>query len=168
MKFINLKIMTVPRLKAYRRHLYARIGAFERCSCGDSSCDFVWLKNQDNEYYKKLLIEKDRVNKELARKQMKVIEAEKNPAFVHTVREENAWIGKRDKNRVQLDPYYRRRAIRRKVREREAQTVTVIASYKEGGVPKEFTWAYDDLKMARVAVRRMKKNPYFTNPRIKR
>lgn len=84
MKFINLKPLTIARLKAYRRSIINKISPFEVCDCGSGDCDHAKDMNKDNPDYINLQIVRDRVNKELALRQTTERDSKINPADVMT------------------------------------------------------------------------------------
>ena len=94
MEFIDLKPLSIPRLKAYRKSILAKMSGFTHCWCGAGCYHQIELANA-NPNYQNLKLVIDRVNKELARKQTAEREAAKNPAHVYTHAEE-----KRRKNKV--------------------------------------------------------------------
>jgi hypothetical protein len=69
MKPVNLPSLTIARLKAYRKSILAKVGGFEICDCGSLGCDHRKTTMKDIPEYIHLSLERDRVNKELARKQ---------------------------------------------------------------------------------------------------
>lgn len=69
MKIVDVKSLTVARLKAYRKSILAKVGGFEICDCGSLGCDHRKMTMKDIPEYIHLSSERDRVNKELARKQ---------------------------------------------------------------------------------------------------
>lgn len=85
MKFLDLKPLSIARLKAYRRSINAKIGGYEICDCGSLGCDHQRELNKDNSDYVNLCAVRDRVNKELQRKQKQERDAQKNPAHVRTI-----------------------------------------------------------------------------------
>ena len=85
MKFIDLKPLSVQRLKAYRKSIIRKISGYEVCDCGCGGCDNRLNESKDDPNYINLSIIRERVNKELARKQK--AEQKKNPAHVPTVKE---------------------------------------------------------------------------------
>ena len=94
MKFIDLKPLTIARLKAYRKSILAKISGFEVCDCGCPGCDWRMEQCKDNPDYINLCAVRDRVNKELARKQKAEYDASRNPAHVFTIAEQKRWAGK--------------------------------------------------------------------------
>ena len=95
MKFIDLKPLNIPRLKAYRKSILAKISGYELCSCGSEGCDFGRSQYKDDPSYINLCLVRDRVNKELSRKQRAEYDAKQNPAHVYTIAEEKRWMGKK-------------------------------------------------------------------------
>lgn len=95
MKFIDLKPLSIQRLKTYRKSILAKISGFEVCDCGSPGCDNAIQHNKDNLNYINLCTVRDRVNKELARKQKLEYEARQNPVHVPTVAEETRWLRKK-------------------------------------------------------------------------
>lgn len=91
MKFIDLKPLSIPRLKAYRKSILAKISGFEHCWCGSCGCPHAAEQAATDPNYINLRAVRERVNKELARKQTDEREAATNPAHVPTVREERRW-----------------------------------------------------------------------------
>lgn len=69
MKFINLKPLSIARLKAYRKSILPKIGRFEVCSCGSTGCDHAIELSKNNPDYINLCKVREQVNKELAIKQ---------------------------------------------------------------------------------------------------
>jgi len=96
-RFIDLKPLSIARLKAYRKSILAKISGFEVCDCGGEGCDNAIHHNKDNPNYINLCTVRDRVNKELTRKQKLEYEAKQNSAHVSTVAEEARWLRKKRK-----------------------------------------------------------------------
>jgi len=69
MKIVDVKSLTVARLKAYRKSILAKVSGYEICYCGSLGCDHRKTTMKDIPEYIHLSSERDRVNKELARKQ---------------------------------------------------------------------------------------------------
>jgi hypothetical protein len=173
MKFANLKIMTIPRLKAYRKSVMARTRAYEVCWCGDNACDHERFKNQDNQHYKHLLIEYERVNKELARKQTVERKAKENPmAQILTVREERNLVKLPKWRRLQMDTYHRRKAKRQaaaKAEEARGPGRTIIFHFEQTGFNAHVAdgkFTYDTPEGAKRAAESMRKQPGFTKVEI--
>lgn len=84
--FVKLDLLTIPRLKAYRKSLYKKIGPYEMCWCGNPCCDFEIDHNRNSSRYQFLKLELERVNKELGKRQKIELEKEdkKNEAHVYT------------------------------------------------------------------------------------
>lgn len=159
--------MTVPRLKAYRKSVLARKGAFEHCHCGDPACDYERFKNQEDKHYQNSLIEIERVNKELARKQTVEREAKKNAFYVPTVREHDAFIARKAKRLPHMDTYHARKAERKaaaKAEEARGLGRTVTFHYDETGFDGRFI--YDTPALAQTAAKRMRKRGGFSNVEI--
>jgi hypothetical protein len=72
MKFIDLKPLSIKRLKTYRKSLNAKVGGFEVCDCGSMGCDHARTLAKQNPNYVNLRAVLDRVNAELANKQQKL------------------------------------------------------------------------------------------------
>jgi len=70
MKIVDVKSLTVARLKAYRKSILAKIGGIEICDCGSLGCDYRKTTMKNVPFYIHLSSERDRVNKELAHKQI--------------------------------------------------------------------------------------------------
>jgi hypothetical protein len=88
MKFIDLKPLNIARLKAYRKSIMAKISGFEVCDCGSWDCDHAKMMAQDIPDYINLCLVRDRVNKELVRKQQAEYQSTLNSAQVPTIAEE--------------------------------------------------------------------------------
>lgn len=86
MKFLDLKPLNIQRLKAYRKSLQDKLGAWGFCECCGYGCEYALAEARQNPNYVKLRTEIDRVHKELASKQK--AEQKVNPAHVPTVAEE--------------------------------------------------------------------------------
>ncbi len=95
MKFIDLKPLSIQRLKAYRKSLVPQVMSYELCDCGCMGCDHRLAMSRNDPSYVNLRTCLDRVNKELARKQTLEREAKQNPAHVYTIAEEKRWLGKK-------------------------------------------------------------------------
>lgn len=98
MKFIDLKPLSIQRLKAYRKSLVPQVNAYELCDCGSMGCDHKLAMSRNDPSYVNLRTCLDRVNKELARKQRAEYDAKQNPADVPTIADEKRWLGKKRKS----------------------------------------------------------------------
>jgi hypothetical protein len=172
MKFINLKPLTIQRLKAYRRSLEARVAGYEVCWCGSQGCTHAAETNKDNPNYINLRTCLDRVNKELARKQM--AEQKKNPANVPTVKEDKAKKQKRDLSwsMVTHNTYYRHRNARRKAKAEEDKRGpgrTVIFHYEYKGLNAHVadgSFTYDTPEFAQKMAEKMMLSDHYSDVKI--
>ena len=164
--------MTIPRLKVYRKSVMARTRGYEVCSCGSDGCNYERFKNQDNQHYMNLLIERGRVNKELARKQTVDRKAKENPLTkVRTIREEEALVSKRDggwRCTIKLSRE-KRREIRQhnaKVEEARGPKRHIVFRFEHKSQIVEGKFGYDTPEGCRGAAESMRKNPMFTKVEI--
>jgi hypothetical protein len=86
MKFLNLKSLNNARLKAYRRSLQAKIGAYEVCGCGSMGCGHNKIYHKDDHDYINIKIELERVNKEFGNRKRSAHCASINPAEVDLIK----------------------------------------------------------------------------------
>ena len=87
MKFIDLSKLDLKRLKAYRNSILNKITPYVACWCGDPGCSCTRDENKSNPDYKNLCLVRDRVNKELAKRQIILRNKSKNLAHVRTLKE---------------------------------------------------------------------------------
>ncbi len=86
MKPVNLTLLTIPRLKAYRKVLYKKIGPYEMCWCGDPCCDAEMENAVENPKYQFLKAELERVNEALGKRQLQQIKKERKAKWADMVR----------------------------------------------------------------------------------
>jgi uncharacterized protein YxeA len=156
MKFINLKPLTIQRLKAYRKMLEARVAGYEVCWCGSGGCTYAAECAKDNPNYINLRTCLDRVNKELARKQME--EHPTNPAHVPTVKEDN-----KRKN------YYVKRKKRRAKRADDEKRPIVTFHFEQKGFnahTADGKFTYDNLEGALKSAKGMMAQEGFSNVKV--
>ena len=172
MKFIDLNPLSIKRLKAYRKMLEARVACFEMCDCYSDSCNHALSMAREDPSYVNLRTCLDRVNAELARKQM--AEQKKNPAHVPTVKEDKAKKQKRDLSwsMVTRNTYYRHCEARRKAQEAEAKRGagrTVLFHFEQKGFNAhvaEGSFTYDTPEQAQKSAERMILQDKFSDVRI--
>ena len=87
---INLNLLTIPRLKAYRKSLYKKINPYEVCWCGDTSCDREIQYSRKNPKYIFLKDELERTNIELGARQRALAEKERKKKWA-----ENVWVSRK-------------------------------------------------------------------------
>ena len=152
--------------------LEARVSGYEVCWCGSMGCTHAMEVHATDPNYINLRACLDRVNKELARKQM--AKQKKNPAHVPTVKEDKAKKQKRDLSwsMVTRNTYYRHREARRKAQEAEAKRGagrTVLFHFEQKGFNAHVadgSFTYDTPEQAQKSAERMNLSDHYTNVRI--
>jgi len=151
--------------------LEARVSGYEVCWCGSMGCTHAMEVHKADPNYVNLRACLDRVNKELARKQM--AEQKKNPAHVPTVKEDEAKKQKKSDWRLkhQTD-YYRHREARHKEKaeeEKRGAGRTVLFHFEHKGLnahTADGSFTYDTPELAQKQAERMNLSDKFTNVKI--